>query len=174
MIIGIIVACEIGFWVMLIAGLVARYLLRKPGLSAVLLILTPLVDVVLLVATALDLRAGGTATLAHSLAAIYIGFSIAYGHRIIAWADVRFAHRFAGGPAPERLIGADYAKACWRDVPRSALAVGIAAAVLWLLTRVAAPSADVEALTGMYRILAIILGIDVIWAASYTIWPRQK
>lgn len=174
MILGIIVACEIGFWLMLIAGLVARYVARMPRLSTVFLVLTPLVDVVLLVATAIDLRSGGQASLAHALAAIYIGFSIAYGHRMIAWADVRFAHRFAGGPAPVRLIGADYAKACWRDVPRTALAVGIAAAVLWLLTRIAAPSAEVEALTQTYRILAIILGADVLWAVGYTIWPRTK
>lgn len=33
MLIGIIVACEVGFWVILLAGLVARYLLRLPRLG---------------------------------------------------------------------------------------------------------------------------------------------
>ena len=53
-------------------------------------------------ATAIDLRGGADATGAHSLAALYLGFSIGYGHRMITWADTRFAHRFAGGPAPVR------------------------------------------------------------------------
>lgn len=56
----------------------------------------------LLGATVIDLLGGATAGVAHGLAAVYIGVSVAFGHRIIRWADVRFAHRFAGGPAPER------------------------------------------------------------------------
>ena len=68
--IGIIVACEIGFWVLLGAGLAARYLLRARLLSTALLIAVPLVDVVLLAATAIDLRRGGQAGLTHGLAAV--------------------------------------------------------------------------------------------------------
>jgi hypothetical protein len=169
---GIIVACEIGFWLLIVLGLTARYLMRRPRLGMVLLAMTPIVDLILLVAAGLDLRNGGDATFAHSLAAIYLGFSVAYGHRMIRWADVRFAHRFAGGPAPVKLYGRAYAAACWRDVPRTALALGIAAGVLWLLTLVAAEEADLEALVGTYRILGIILAIELIWAASYTIWPK--
>ena len=172
MILGIIVACEIGFWVLIILGLVARYLLARPRLGVVLLAMTPVVDLILLVAAGIDLRGGGDATFAHALAAIYLGFSVAYGHRMIRWADVRFAHRFADGPAPVKLHGRDYAAACWRDVPRTALALGIAAGVLWLLTLVAAEGADLEALVGTYRILGIILAIELIWAVSYTIWPK--
>ncbi|WP_173038875.1 hypothetical protein [Phytohabitans flavus] len=100
MILAIIVACEIGFWVILGAGLVARYLLRWRRVGAVLLLCVPLVDVVLLGATMVDLRRGAEATSTHGLAAAYIGFSIAFGHSMVRWADQRFAHRFAGGPPP--------------------------------------------------------------------------
>ena len=100
MIVHLIIACEIMFWVFIAAGLAARYLLRRKTLGAALLICAPLVDVVLLVATALDLRGGGEANFTHGLAAAYIGFSVAFGHSLISWADARFAYRFAGGPAP--------------------------------------------------------------------------
>ena len=130
MLVVVIVACEVLFWVFLVAGLSARYLLRRPRLGAVLLALSPAADLVLLGATALDLRGGATATFAHGLAAIYLGFSLAYGRTLIRWADVRFAHRFAGGDAPRKKYGMEYARACWLDVARSALAVAITAAVL--------------------------------------------
>jgi hypothetical protein len=98
----LIIACEVAFWILLVAGLAARYLLRARTLSAILLICAPLVDVVLLVASAIDLRGGGQANAAHGLAAIYIGVSVAFGSQLIRWADQRFAHRFVAGPAPQR------------------------------------------------------------------------
>ena len=58
MLIAIIVATEIGFWVVLGAGLAARYLLGRRRLGAVLLASVPLVDLVLLIATVLDLSGG--------------------------------------------------------------------------------------------------------------------
>lgn len=100
MVLAVIVACEIGFWVLLGAGLAARYLLRWRRVSTVLLICVPLVDAVLFVATVIDLRRGVTATFVHGLAAAYIGFSVAFGHSMMRWADQRFAHRFAGGTRP--------------------------------------------------------------------------
>jgi hypothetical protein len=100
MLIALIVASEIGFWVILGAGLAARYLLRWKRVSTVLLLCVPLVDVVLLVASTVDVMRGGRPSTAHGLAAAYIGFSVAFGHSMIRWADQRFAHRFAGGPPP--------------------------------------------------------------------------
>ena len=100
MLVGLIVICEVMFWAVLLAGLAASYLLRRQRLGAALLVAAPLVDLVLLTVTALDLRSGGTATVAHSLAAIYIGVSVGFGHSLVRWADARFAHRFAAGPAP--------------------------------------------------------------------------
>ena len=98
----LIVACEVGFWVVLLLALAIRYLLRRERLSRTLLFCLPLIDVLLLVFTAMDLRQGATATFAHGLAAAYIGFTIAFGGLAVKWADARFAHWFAGGAPPEK------------------------------------------------------------------------
>jgi len=129
MISSIIVACEIAFWVAIAIGLVARYLMRRPRLGMAILYSVPLIDLTLLIATAVHLRSGATAGIEHGIAAIYIGFSLAYGHRLISWADVRFAHRFASGPAPAKLYGPVYARHCWGDVVRTSVAVVIAGAL---------------------------------------------
>ena len=96
----LIVACEVGFWVILLLALALRYLLRKEPLSRALLFCLPLVDVLLLVFTAMDLRSGATATFAHGLAAAYVGFTVAFGGLAVKWADAQFAYRFAAGPRP--------------------------------------------------------------------------
>ena len=90
----LIVACEVAFWLVLLLSLAIRYLFRREALSRWLLIALPLIDVLLLVFTALDLRAGTTATFAHGLAAAYVGFTIAFGAIAVQWADAHFAHRF--------------------------------------------------------------------------------
>ena len=46
--------------------------------------------------------AGRRPNFTHGLAAAYLGFSVAFGHSMVRWADQRFAHRFAGGPPPWR------------------------------------------------------------------------
>ncbi len=97
-----IVACEIGFWVVLLLGLACRYLLRRERLSRALLLGLPLIDVLLLAFTAIDLRRGATANFAHGLAAAYVGFTLAFGAMGVKWADAHFAHRFAGGPVPSK------------------------------------------------------------------------
>ena len=51
-------ACEVGFWVLLGAGLAARYLLRARRLSTVLLLLVPVLDVVLVTASLVDVAGG--------------------------------------------------------------------------------------------------------------------
>ena len=96
----LIIACEVGFWVLLALGLVARYGFGLKRTSAVLLVSVPAVDLVLLGATVVDLSRGAVATWVHGLAAVYLGFSVAFGHRTIARVDQWVAHRYAGGPAP--------------------------------------------------------------------------
>lgn len=96
----LIVGCEVAFWLVLLASLVARYRLRRPVLSTWLLRSLPAIDLLLLVFTAIDLKRGTVATPAHGLAAVYIGFTLAFGTVIVRWADARFAHRFASGAAP--------------------------------------------------------------------------
>lgn len=97
---ALIVACEVGFWLILVLALAVRYLLRREALSRALLFGLPLIDVLLLAITATDLRRGTPATLAHGLAAAYLGFTVAFGGMAVTWADQHFAHRFAAGPAP--------------------------------------------------------------------------
>jgi len=169
-----IIACEIAFWVAILAGLTTRYLLRRPRVGAGLLIAAPLIDVVLLILVAADLVGGGVASWHHGLAAIYIGVSIAYGKSMVAWADVRFTHRFAGGPAPVRLDGRKYTAKCWVDVVRTAIAAGIAAAILGGLILLVDDPHRSEALQAFIPILGFVLGIDILWAVSYTVWPRKS
>lgn len=97
---GLIVACEVGFWVVLLMALAVRYLRHSLPLSRALLLCLPLIDILLLAFTALDLRRGAVATFAHGLAAAYIGFTLAFGALAVRWADAHFAHRYASGPLP--------------------------------------------------------------------------
>lgn len=96
----LIVGCEVAFWLVLLLSLAVRYVLKREALSRWLLRSLPLIDLLLLMFTAWDLSAGTQATLAHGLAAIYVGFTIAFGSTVIRWADEHFAFRFASGPAP--------------------------------------------------------------------------
>lgn len=128
----LIIGCETGFWILLGAGLAARYLLKRRRLSMLLLASVPLLDVVLLAAAAADLARGGGAGNFHGLAAYYLGFSIALGPSLVRWADVRFAHRFAGGPAPVKPARGTpaYRRGLWLEYGRVLLALAIAVAVL--------------------------------------------
>ncbi|MCI9889059.1 hypothetical protein JT358_11405 [Micrococcales bacterium 31B] len=173
MLIAVILACEVMFWVFLVAGLVARYLMRKQRLGGILLALAPTVDLVLITVTALDLRSGANASFAHILSALYIGVSVAYGHDMVRWLDQRFARKYAGGPAPLELFGADYARLCWRRVVKTTLAMGIATAILLALSWIAVNPAQVEVLQSKFGILALVVGIEVFVAVGYTIWPRR-
>lgn len=99
---GLIVACEVGFWAVLLLALAVRYLLRNAKLSRMLLLCLPVIDLLLLAFTAMDLRRGATATFAHGLAAAYVGFTVAFGGMAVEWADAHFAHRFAAGAPPAK------------------------------------------------------------------------
>lgn len=173
MILIAIVACEIGFWVAILAGLAARYLARRPRLGAALLVLAPVIDVILLVLVATDLIGGATASWHHGLAAIYIGVSVAYGHRMIAWADHRFALRLGRATPKPKLFGAAYARASWRDAGLTLLAMAIAAGILWTLILVVDAPARTSELERFFPVFAVIAGIDLAWAIGYTVWPRR-
>ena len=166
---AVIVACEIGLWILLGAGLVARYLLRLRLVSTVLLASIPLLDVVLVVAVALDLQRGEPAGTVHGLAGIYLGFSVAFGPTIVRWADVRFAHRFAGGPAPVRVPGHGPERRAhlWREWRRVVVAAAIASVVLVglaLLTR--APEQDPVLYGWVGRCWLVV----AIWLVAGPLW----
>ncbi|WP_230424927.1 hypothetical protein [Prauserella cavernicola] len=133
-----IVAAEAAFWVLLLGGLVVRYLARRERLSIWLLRGVPLVDVVLVTLVAADLAQGAAPSLAHALAAVYLGFTLAFGHATIAWADARFRHRFADGPAPVKPAKGSRAevRGLWREWLRVVLAAAIAAGLLLVLVAV--------------------------------------
>lgn len=173
MILVAIIACEIAFWVAIVAGLVARYPLRRPRLGVGFLVAAPLIDLVLLTLVAVDLLGGATASWHHGLAALYIGVSVAYGHRMVAWADAKFAARFRGAAPRPHLYGTAYALACWKDVPRTVLAAAIAAIVLGGLIALVGDAERTSELLGFFPVLAVIVGIDLLWAISYSAWPKR-
>ncbi|PXX66371.1 hypothetical protein DFR70_103119 [Nocardia tenerifensis] len=174
--IALIIGCEIGFWVLLLIGLAVRYLTSARRLSNVLLASVPLVDVVLLAASVIDLRRGGEASLTHGLAAIYIGVSIAFGSQMIDWADQRFAHRFAGGPAPIRppKAGREHAARERGQWLKHLLAYAVAAAVLGVFTLLVGDTDRTAPLWGVMAPWTLILAIDFVVSFSYTIMPRRS
>jgi hypothetical protein len=175
MLIAIIVACEVAFWAVLGAGLVARYLLDRRRLGAILLACVPLVDLVLLVASVIDLAGGATADFKHGLAAAYIGFSVAFGHSAIRWADQRFAHRFAGGPPPWRPPrgGRERAHHEWREFGKASLAWAVSCALLLAAIAIVGDADRTEALVGWIARLSLILGIWSLWPITHTLWPSR-
>ncbi|MDM4720186.1 hypothetical protein QTQ03_11590 [Micromonospora sp. WMMA1363] len=176
MLVGLIVAGEIAFWVVLVAGLVARYPLRRPRVGAALLVCVPLVDLVLLVATALDLRRGATADVTHGLAAAYLGFSAAFGRSTVRWADQRFAYWFAGGPPPVRPPRHGWARTRheWRQWARGLLGWAIACgllvlAIVWV--------GDAERTRELANWIARLSLAVVVWLVAFPVWetifPRR-
>jgi hypothetical protein len=169
---AMIVICEVGFWVVLAAGLAARYLLRWRVVGAVLLVCTPLLDLALLVAAVFDLRRGAEATMVHGLGAAYLGFSVAWGHSLIRWADQRVHHRFAGGPPPDKppRYGAAKVRYEWREWGKCLLAWAIACAVMALLSFVVGAPERTEVLwgtSGWMARLTLVLGI---WLVVGPVW----
>jgi hypothetical protein len=171
MLVAVIVACEIGFWVLLAAGLTARYLLGRRRLGAALLVCVPIVDVLLLVATVIDLAGGATAGFGHGLAAAYIGFSVAFGHSIVRWADERFAHRFAGGPPPWCPPRHGWARARheWRELGKALVAWTISYALLAGAIAIVGDAGRTEALEGWIAQLTVVLMIWSLWPITYTL-----
>ncbi|MFD2614194.1 hypothetical protein [Paenibacillus gansuensis] len=175
MITSFIIGCEIGFWVFVLAGLVCRYLLRKPRLGAVLLMCTPLVDLALLIATIVELRSGVTATFVHGVAAIYIGVSIAFGHQMISRADGWFHHRYAGGPAPQPKAksGPEHARRQRHQWQRHLAAYAIGCLLLLGMVWMVGDAARTESLLRTIQLWSIILGADFLYSFSYTLWPKK-
>lgn len=168
-----IIACEVGFWILILAGLTARYPLNMPRTGMVLLATTPAVDLLLLTFTVVDLRSGGEPNAAHGLAALYLGFSVVFGHRMITWADRTYRRRVRHEDVPDpRPTGyAPKLHAEIRDFLLAVVAAGIAVAVLEICvllvhgTPHAAEATDT--LRGWYGPLG---GILVIWLFTGPVW----
>ncbi|MFF9194563.1 hypothetical protein ACF09L_05100 [Streptomyces sp. NPDC014779] len=175
MIVTLIVICEVGFWVLLAAGLAARYLLRMPRLGLALLLCEPLLELVLLVVTAIDLKNGAEPSWKHGLAALYIGYTVGHGHRTVKWLDGHAAHRLAGGPPPVRPPRYGTARARHEGRVWLGSLVGGAVASVLLLAAMAYVGDDGDTaglrswMYGAWR----AVGIHGLIALSYALWPKK-
>lgn len=170
-----IVACEIAFWIVILAGLSVRYGLKRPKLGMALLALTPVIDLVLFVLTGVDLYNGAVATTAHGIAAVYIGVSIAFGKSMIDWADRWYRYLFIKDKdaKPPKRYGMEYAKHELKGFLCHALSFLIGGALLLgMITFINDPSRT-EALGGILRVWGIVLVIDGLIMISAFIWPKQ-
>ncbi|MFJ6849978.1 hypothetical protein ACIQM3_05455 [Streptomyces sp. NPDC091271] len=176
MIVTLIVLCEVGFWVLLAAGLALRYLAKKPRLGAAVLLCEPLLEVVLLVVTAMDLKNGAEPDWKHGLAAVYIGFTVGLGHSTIKWVDARVAHRFAGGPPPVKPPKYGMARAAheWRTAARWIVAAGTAMALLQAAIWYVGGDGDTGSLQMWQQKMLWVIGINLIIAVGYTVAPKQE
>lgn len=176
MIFWLIIADEIGFWLLILSGLAARYLLKKKRLGLFLLAGTPVLDFLLLVFTFFDLRSGQPATFAHVLAAVYIGVSIAFGPSMIRWADRQFAYRFAGGPKPGKKDGFGRARALrerqgwYRHLFAWTISSGLMAAIHLL----AGHPEETDLFLSWILRWGMVLAVDFIISFSYTVFPKKQ
>lgn len=167
-----IVCCEILFWVFIVAGLIVRYGFRRERLGFRLMAMSPVIDIVLLLLTVFDLSRGSTATLAHGLAAIYIGVSLAFGKQMIAWADERY-RRFIlrEQVSRERISKARKERnGFYRHV--LAFLIGgtlLGAMILWL-----GDAEQTESLLRTLQLWGLVLVIDGVISMSYTIFPARS
>jgi hypothetical protein len=175
-IVALIAVCEIAFWVLLAAGLALRYLARLPRAGAAVLLCEPLLEMVLLVVTAVDLRNGAEASWKHGLAAVYIGFTVAYGPCLVRRMDAWAAHRLAGGPAPERppRYGAARARHEGRLWARTVAGAAVACALLQLAIWYVGDGGSTDALRSWQWTALRATGIHGLVALSYTLWPKKE
>ncbi|KAF0824562.1 hypothetical protein ACOSZF_07450 [Cytobacillus firmus] len=171
----LIIACEIGFWVFVAAGLTARYILRKKTLGSLLLLCTPVIDLILIAATTIDLHRGAEATIFHGIAAVYIGITVAYGKQMVHWADERFAYKFGNGskPAKPPKYGSEHARRERNGWYRHLLAWIIGLALLFAMILFIGNSEQTENLQGLIKMWTLVLAIDFAISFSYTVWPRK-
>jgi hypothetical protein len=136
----------------------------------------PLLEVVLLTVTAIDLKNGAEPDWKHGLAAVCIGFTVGLGHHTIKWVDARVAHRFAGGPPParapkygtDRMIHERRTAARW--ITAAVVAMGLLQVVIWYV----GGEGDISSLCMWQQKMLFVIGINVVIAASYTIFPKSN
>ncbi|QUQ68002.1 hypothetical protein [Kutzneria sp. CA-103260] len=172
MLLTLVIGSEVGFFVLLLAGLVVRYLVKMPRTGAVLLALSPLGYVAVLIAGAIDLARGGTSDIAHVFGAIVIGIVAVSGRHHLHAMDGWVRRKLAKEPKP-RLYGAEFARKQRTDFYRR---TGEWAVVVVLLAGgYALAGFDVlrgGALLAGIGFWTVVLVVDFIWSFSYTVFPR--
>jgi hypothetical protein len=147
---------------------------HRRRLSTWLIAAAPVIDLALLVFTVLHLRSGAEAQRADGLTAVYLGVTVAFGHRLLCWADGHFAHRFGGGPPPARppRYGAAHARHERHLWYAHLLAYVIGCALLLAGVGVVGDASRSGALIGWIPGWGLIVAIDFVWSFSYSLWPR--
>ncbi|MFM9610138.1 hypothetical protein [Streptomyces niveiscabiei] len=175
MIVGLIIACEVAFWVLLALGLTFRYALKMPRTGLALLLCEPLLEIVLLAVTAMDLRDGAEPSWHHGIAAVYIGFTVGLGHSTITWADAQVSHRFFDGPPPPKPPKYGTARALheWKVAARWILAAAVAAGLLQAAVWYVGDSGETGSLRSWQTRMLYVIGINVIIAGAYTVFPKK-
>ncbi|MCU9614900.1 hypothetical protein OEV98_15250 [Caldibacillus lycopersici] len=170
-----IVLCEIAFWIVIILGLVVRYILKKKQLGLIFLALTPLIDVILLITAGIDLYRGEEATVAHAVAAVYIGVSVAFGKSMIEWADQRFQYYVTKqGEKPRKRYGFEFSKHYFKGWIRHLIAYIIGVGLLIGLIFWIDNTSKTEALSAVAKMWSFVIGIDLLISISYFIWPPRE
>ncbi|AHH95063.1 hypothetical protein GCM10010174_56710 [Kutzneria viridogrisea] len=172
MLLTLVIAAEVGFAVFLIAGLLVRYLLKRPKLGGVLLALSPAGYVVVLGVGAVDLARGGTAELAHTIGAILLGIALVSGRHHLHSLDAWVQRKLAKQPKPP-LVPAEHAARQRRGWGRRFVEWVVTIALLgggYLLTGMDA-ARGAALLNGM-AFWTVVLVIDFLISFSYTIWPK--
>jgi hypothetical protein len=172
---ALIVACEVGFWVVLAVALACRYLLRRQRLSTGLLLGLPVIDLTLLGAAVTDVATGAEPNAGHGLAGLYLGLTVAFGHVTVRWADGWAAHRLSGAPRPPRppRRGAAAVAKEWLDWGRLLLAwaIGIAASgVIALVAGTGVPSPSAWSADPMWAQDARPVPVVGLWLIFGPIW----
>src|SRR5262245_55905572 len=167
MLYAVIVASEIAFWTLLVAGLYARYALDRPRLSALMLLAAAASDLVVLLVAGLDLAGGATAQTSHVFAAVAVAYSVAYARHLVGIAD-RFVLRRLGrdvvqAPRPPKAVRE---RTGWYRHARM-WAVGVP-----LLGAFYVLADDGRALAAAAGIWTAILVIDFVVSFSYSLQDR--
>ncbi|MDC2960904.1 hypothetical protein PO587_41410 [Streptomyces gilvifuscus] len=174
MVVTLIIVCEVGFWVLLALGLAVRYLLGWRRTGVALLLCEPVLELVLFAVTAIDLRNGAEPGWEHGLAALYIGYTVAYGHYTIRWLDGHAAHRLSGGPRPPKpprygLARARHEGGLWlRTLLAAAVACALLQGAIWYVG-----DGDTSSLRSFQLVALRALGIHGVVALTYLIWPKK-
>ncbi|EIJ79256.1 hypothetical protein PB1_16904 [Bacillus methanolicus PB1] len=172
----LIIACEIGFWILIFTGLYLRYALKLKRIGAFFLWCTPLIDLILIIATMIDLKHGENANFFHGLAAYYIGMTAAFGKRLMKWADERFVNKnsTSSKPIQKEKYGIEHAKIQRQSWYRHLLGWGIGNALLiGFIVFVGDPDRTKE-LYNVMKLWFFVLFIDFSISFSYTIFPKEE
>lgn len=170
-----IIAAEVAFWLLIVAGLAVRYVgaggvvtTERRRRSRAILALIPALDVFLILAVAEDVYRGAEVGRAHLMAGIYLGVTMAFGDPMIAWAD-RKAAGLAGAkasPAPASGLAKEL-----RDFGRWLFAAAIAVGVTATIAATVATESQATALFGILPTLGVV---TVIWLVAGPVWEFVK